>query len=55
MAPGNEGIEIPILTGAQAVPLVDSYWDQNDGKDECMRYHFIHLIMEGLKRARLSL
>jgi hypothetical protein len=33
MAPGNEGIKIPMSVGAQAVPLVDPHWDQNDGKD----------------------
>jgi hypothetical protein len=38
MAPGNEGKEIPMLMGAQAVPLVDSQWDQNDGRDEWMRH-----------------
>jgi hypothetical protein len=54
MAPGNEGIEIPMLTGAQVVPLVDPHWDRNDGRNEWMRCHFIHLIVEGLKRAKVK-
>jgi hypothetical protein len=29
MAPENEGINVPILTGAQAVPLADLYRNQN--------------------------
>jgi hypothetical protein len=29
MAPGNEGINMPKLRGAQAVPLADLHWDQN--------------------------
>jgi hypothetical protein len=27
MAPGNEGIEIPMPMGAQTVPMVDPQWD----------------------------
>jgi hypothetical protein len=54
MARGNEGIEIFMPTGAQAVPLVDSHWDENDGRDEWTRHHFIHLIVEGLKRAKVK-
>jgi hypothetical protein len=34
MAPGNEGINMPMPTGAQAVPLADPHWDQNDEEDE---------------------
>jgi hypothetical protein len=34
MAPGYEGMNVPIPTGAQAVPLADLHWDQNDEEDE---------------------
>jgi hypothetical protein len=34
MAPGNEGMNMPILTGAQAIPLADPHWDQNGEKDK---------------------
>jgi hypothetical protein len=34
MAPENEGINVPTPTGAQAVPLADPHWDQNDEGDE---------------------
>jgi hypothetical protein len=30
VAPGNEGINMPMPMGAQAVPLTDPHWDQND-------------------------
>jgi hypothetical protein len=33
MAPENEGINVPIPTGAQAVPLADPHWNQNGEKD----------------------
>jgi hypothetical protein len=46
VAPGNEGIEIPF--GGPS-------WDQNDGRDEWMRCHFIiHLRVEGLKRTQVK-
>jgi hypothetical protein len=32
--PGNEEINVPIPKGAQAVPLADPHWNQNDDKDE---------------------
>jgi hypothetical protein len=54
MAPGNEGINMPMPTGAQAVPLADPHWDQNDEGDEWYQYYFIHLVVEGLKRAKLK-
>jgi hypothetical protein len=41
-------------TGAQAVPLADPHWDQNDEGDEWHRCHFVHLIVEGLKRAKVK-
>jgi hypothetical protein len=34
MAPGNEGMNVPISTGAQAVPLADPHWNQNGEEDE---------------------
>jgi hypothetical protein len=40
--------------GAQAVPLADPHWDQNDEGDEWHRCHFIHLIVEGLKGAKVK-
>jgi hypothetical protein len=52
--PGNEEINMPIPTGAQAVPLADPHWNQNDDEDEWHRCHFIHLIVEGLKRAKVK-
>jgi hypothetical protein len=54
MASGNEGIEIPMPTGAQVVPLVDPHWNKNDGRDEWMRCHLIHLIVKGLKMAKVK-
>jgi hypothetical protein len=51
MAPGNEGINMSMPTGVQAVPLADPHWGQNDEGDELLHCHFIHLIVEGLKRA----
>jgi hypothetical protein len=53
MAPGNEQINMPTPKGAQAVPLADPHWDQND-KGEWHLCHFIHLIVEGLKRAKVK-
>jgi hypothetical protein len=54
VAPGNEGMEIPMPTGAQEVPLGRPHWDQNDGRGEWMRCHFVHLIVEELKRAKVK-
>jgi hypothetical protein len=55
MAPGNVGINMPMPTGAQAVPLADPHWDQNDDdEEEWHQCHFIHLIVEGLKRAKVK-
>jgi hypothetical protein len=45
---------MPIHTGAQAVPLADPRLDQNGEQDERCQYHFIHLIVEGLKRAKVK-
>jgi hypothetical protein len=54
MAPGNEGINMPMPLGAQAVPLADPHWDQNDEVHKWHQHHFIHLIIEGLKRAKVK-
>jgi hypothetical protein len=54
MAPGNEGINMTMPTGAQAVPMADPHWDQNDEGDEWHRCYFIHLIVEKLKRAKVQ-
>jgi hypothetical protein len=45
---------MPMPTGAQTVPLADLQWDQNDDRDEWYRCHFIHLTVEGLKRAKVK-
>jgi hypothetical protein len=52
--PGNEEINMPIPTGAQAVLLADLHWNQNDEEDKWHQCHFIHLIVEGLKRAKVK-
>jgi hypothetical protein len=54
MAPENGEIYIHIPTGAQAVPLADPHWDQNGEEDEWHQCHFIHLTVEGLKRAKVK-
>jgi hypothetical protein len=54
MTPGNEGINMPIPIGAESVPLADSHLDQNSEENEWHRHHFIHLIVEGLKRAKVK-
>jgi hypothetical protein len=54
VAPENEVINVPIPTGAQAVPLVDLHWNQNSEEDEWCRCHFIYLNVEGLKRAKVK-
>jgi hypothetical protein len=54
VAPENEEINVPIPTGAQAVPLADPHWKHNGEEDEWHRCHFIHLIVEGLKMAKVK-
>jgi hypothetical protein len=54
MEPGNEEMNIPMPMGEQAVPLADPHWDQNDERGEWHQCHFIHLIVEGLKRAKVK-
>jgi hypothetical protein len=54
VAPENDGINVPIRKEAQAVPLADPYWNQNGEEDEWCWRHFIHLIVEGLKRVKIK-
>jgi hypothetical protein len=54
VAPGNEEINMPIPMGAQTVPLADPHWNQNDEGDEWHQCHFFHLILEGIKRAKVK-
>jgi hypothetical protein len=42
----------PIPTGDQAVPRYDPKWDPENNKDEWTCNHFIHCILEGLRRAK---
>jgi hypothetical protein len=44
----------PILTGDQAVSRYDPKWDPENDKDEWSCTHFIHCILEGLRRANYS-
>jgi hypothetical protein len=44
--------EFPIPTGDQAVPRYDPKWDPKNDKDEWSHNHFIHYILEGLRRAK---
>jgi hypothetical protein len=54
MAPRNEEMNMSIPMGAQAVPLADPHWDQNDEWAKRHQCHFINLIVEGLKRAKVK-
>jgi hypothetical protein len=36
------------------VPLADPHWNQNGEENELHQCHFIHLIIEGLKRAKVK-
>jgi hypothetical protein len=54
MAPGNEEMNMSMPMGAKAVPLADPHWDQNDEEDEWHQCHIIHIIVEGLKRAKVK-
>jgi hypothetical protein len=42
------------MTGDQAVPRYDPKWNTENGKDEWTRSHFIHCILEGLRRAKVK-
>jgi hypothetical protein len=54
VAPGNEGMNMSMTMGAPTIHLVDPHWDQNDKGDEWHHCHFIHLIVEGLNRAKVK-
>jgi hypothetical protein len=41
-------------TGLQAVPSAGPHLDQNNEEDEWHRHHFIHLIVEELKRTKVK-
>jgi hypothetical protein len=43
-----------IPTGDQAVPRYDPKWDPENDKDEWSHNHFIHCILEGLRRAKVK-
>jgi hypothetical protein len=47
--------QFPIPTGGQAVPRYDPKWDPENDKGEWSRNHFIHCILEGLRRAKVKL
>jgi hypothetical protein len=40
--------------GAQEVPRIHPRWDPQNEADKWARHHFIHLTIEGLKRARVK-
>jgi hypothetical protein len=46
--------QFPIATGDQAVPKYDPKWDPENDKDEWNCNHFIHCILEGLRRAKVK-
>jgi hypothetical protein len=46
--------EFPIPTGDQVVPTYDPKWDPENDKDEWSHNHFIHCILEGLRRAKVK-
>jgi hypothetical protein len=46
--------QFPIPTGDQAVPRYDPKWDPENDKDEWSCNHFIHCILEGLRRAKVK-
>jgi hypothetical protein len=39
----------------QAMPRYDPKWDPENDKDEWSHNHFIHCILEGLRRAKVKL
>jgi hypothetical protein len=43
-----------IPTEAWAAPRAEPLWDPNDLWDEWRRHHFIYLVVEGLKRAKIK-
>jgi hypothetical protein len=46
--------QFPILTGDQAMPRYDPKWEPANDKDEWTCNHFIHCILEGLRRAKIK-
>jgi hypothetical protein len=44
----------PIPTGDQAVLRYHPKWDPENDKDEWSHNHFIHCILEGLRRAKVK-
>jgi hypothetical protein len=46
--------QFPIPTGDQAVLMYDPKWDPENDKNEWNCNHFIHCILEGLRRARVK-
>jgi hypothetical protein len=46
--------QFPVPVGDQAVPRYDPKWDPEDDKDEWSHNHFIHSILEGLRRAKVN-
>jgi hypothetical protein len=36
------------------VPKYDPKWDPENDKDECIHNHFIHCILEGLRRGKVK-
>jgi hypothetical protein len=46
--------QFPIPTADQAVPRYDPKWDPENDKDEWSRNHFIHCILESLRRAKVK-
>jgi hypothetical protein len=46
--------QFPIPRGDQAVPRYDPEWDPENDKDEWSCKHFIHCILEGLRRAKVK-
>jgi hypothetical protein len=50
----EEAKDLGVLTGSQEVPRMDPAWDTQREADKWARLHFIHLAIEGLKRARVK-
>jgi hypothetical protein len=46
--------QFPIPTGDQTVPKYDPKWDHGNDKNEWTCNHFIHSILEGLRRAKVK-
>jgi hypothetical protein len=46
--------QFPIPTGDQAVPRYDPKWDSENDKGEWADNHFIHCILERLRRAKVK-